>query len=591
MICRFPGVLAVAAVVAWVAPPALAEAKATPADITGPDGIVYPDFSRAGIPGGIPEHEVVIDASTLGAIANDDQDDSAIIQAAILVASAKGGGAVLLPEGDYIIDHTIKIEKDNVVLRGADAEKTRLIPRFEGQQVSDPRKAQPVIEIMPEKVNRRYDIFPDQPIRRGDTSVHLTEDRSDKVSVGDMVVFTATPPTDVIATLPPKISKQTTDGSYGSIYAYQYLKVAKVDGQTVTFDRPIRQDVALDQNPKIMHVPSLLTGVGIENLTIAQDVDSQGITGVIMKNTYGCWMKDVTILKIGSWPLNIDRSWHYEVRDCRFDEARSSGGAVAYIGLNFACDGLFDNVRMTRLRHLSISMASNGLVFKDCFMENIDINFHLNWPNEVLFENCLVDSGLGADPEPGEKLRGSYRFGLSTPRYDGDMHVPAGPRITMYHNRITSDWDGVMLGGGATRNTIIAYNRFDVRESFAAVLKLGSADTIFRDNVFVLRSPQTRRDWMTEETYGVPDAASIDGAVFFPQGAPEGVAFTGNKFYVPAPLPMYAGGTPSVDESNETIVSDSVNGATSSARDEIAAPKPPMESLYLWQKQQQPAAR
>lgn len=542
-----------------------AEVEVSAADIMGPDGIVYPDFSRAGVPGGIPDTEVVINVIDLGAIPNDDKDDAAIIQAAVLLAKAKGGGAVLIPEGDYMIDQTIVIDEDNTVIRGADRQKTRLIPRFAGSKADNPRKTEFVFQFVPKKVNRRYDVYPDQPIRRGDTTVHLAEERADRVQVGDMVILTAMPPADIIPTLDPRLQKQATDGSYGSIYSFQYLKVKAVEGTTVTFDRPIRHDLAVDQKPKIMHVPALLTNSGVENLTIDQtDVDKQGISGVLLKNTYGCWLKDVTILKIGSWPLSVDRSWHFEIRDTKFDESQSRGGAVAYLGFTFSCDGLIDNMRATRLRHLSISSASNGLVFKDCFLENIDINFHLNWPYEVLFENGVVDSGLGADPAPDETLRGSGRFGVYTPRLTGDMHVPAGPRLTFYHNRITSDWDALMIGGGGTQNTLVAYNLFDARNSFAAVLRRGSEGTVIHENVFVLRSPETRRDWMTEETYARDDAASLQGLVYFPEGVPGDVTMTGNRFYTPSDLPMYIGGTPEINDSNETIVLETADSRASS---------------------------
>ncbi len=525
----------------------------TAADIVGPDGIVYADFSRAGIPGGIPDVKVVVSVVDFGAVPNDDQDDSAAIQAAIAAAGAKGGGAVMLPDGDYIIDQTIRLDRDNVVLRGADRERTRLVPRFAGKDTSKTSSSLPIIRMGPEDARRRYDAHPDRPIKRGDISVHLPVNAVKQVRVGDIVTFTATPPKSVIATLSPQLQKQATDGSYGSIYSWQYLQVTAIDNGTVTFDRPIRLDVAMDQSPKLMHVPAMVTGCGIENLTIEQTSVNPGINGISMTSTRGCWLSGVSVRRVGNWPLSVSRSWQFIIRDCKLDESLSRGGAVAYVGFSFACDGLIEQSQFSRLRHLSISMASNGLVFRDCQLDNIDINFHLNWPYEVLFENCRVDSGLGANPAPREESRGSYGYGIYSPRIDGDMHAPAGPRLTFYHNDIASPWDGVMLGGGATQNTIVAYNRFRVSAGFAAVIRRGSDDSIFRGNSFVLHDPEKRKGWMMKESYGSDDPEAVRGAVFFPQGVPSGLAFEDNNFRVPHTLPLFAGGDPAVVRGNELL--------------------------------------
>lgn len=64
--------------------------KMTASDVVGPDGIVYPDWTRAGVSGGIPDINnsairstyTVYDVTTYGAIANDGQLDNAAISAA-----------------------------------------------------------------------------------------------------------------------------------------------------------------------------------------------------------------------------------------------------------------------------------------------------------------------------------------------------------------------------------------------------------------------------------------------------------------------------------------------------------------------------
>ena len=96
----------------------------------GPDGIVYPDWRHAGIPGGIPA-VAAVRLESFDAIPDDGKDDAVAIQRAIdEVAAAGRGGAILLAEGTYHLDRPIYINADGIVLRGAGAGKTRLIFRY-----------------------------------------------------------------------------------------------------------------------------------------------------------------------------------------------------------------------------------------------------------------------------------------------------------------------------------------------------------------------------------------------------------------------------------------------------------------------------
>lgn len=100
-------------------------ARLTEADVVGPGGRVFPDFTYAGLPGGIPSVPVV---RTLAAVPS--QDISALLEQAAAEVGAAGGGAILLPEGTFHIDSPVFISANNVVLRGAGADKTRLLFRY-----------------------------------------------------------------------------------------------------------------------------------------------------------------------------------------------------------------------------------------------------------------------------------------------------------------------------------------------------------------------------------------------------------------------------------------------------------------------------
>lgn len=105
--------------------------RLTAADVVGPDGLVYPDWSRAGIRGGIPDVPVKARAAEYGALPDDDRDDSEGILAAVAQAAAAGGGAVLLEPGLYHLDRPILIRDDGIVLRGAGRDRTKILFRYQ----------------------------------------------------------------------------------------------------------------------------------------------------------------------------------------------------------------------------------------------------------------------------------------------------------------------------------------------------------------------------------------------------------------------------------------------------------------------------
>jgi hypothetical protein len=105
-------------------------ARLTAADVVGPDGIVYPDWRYAGVPGGIPTVKVLSRVEEFGARANDDKDDADAIERGAQAVGNRGGGALLLGAGTYYLDRPILIKHDNVVLRGAGREATKVLFRY-----------------------------------------------------------------------------------------------------------------------------------------------------------------------------------------------------------------------------------------------------------------------------------------------------------------------------------------------------------------------------------------------------------------------------------------------------------------------------
>lgn len=141
---KFYSVLAVSLALAQLVALALLATNETPAaqaaQVAG-----FPDWSKAGYQQGaaLPTGSTTVNATAYGVVANDGQDDSAAIQAAI---DANKGTAsikvVLLPVGTINISKQIKLDGNNLILRGAG---------------SDPATGTKIV-FQPD-LNTRYDIL------------------------------------------------------------------------------------------------------------------------------------------------------------------------------------------------------------------------------------------------------------------------------------------------------------------------------------------------------------------------------------------------------------------------------------------------
>lgn len=102
-------------------------ARLTAADFPGPDGIVYPDFTHAGVRPGIHDRAdaVVLKLSDFGVKADDGKDCSAAFEAAV-AALPPEGGVIRLDAGRYRLSRLLLITRDNVMIRGAGRDRTKL---------------------------------------------------------------------------------------------------------------------------------------------------------------------------------------------------------------------------------------------------------------------------------------------------------------------------------------------------------------------------------------------------------------------------------------------------------------------------------
>ena len=104
--------------------------KLTAADVVGPDGIAYPNWTRVGVDGGIPKVKTVASIADFGAKTDDGKDDSVALAKACEKVGSEGGGAIVLSAGTYHLDMPVSIRHSGVVIRGAGREQTKIVFRY-----------------------------------------------------------------------------------------------------------------------------------------------------------------------------------------------------------------------------------------------------------------------------------------------------------------------------------------------------------------------------------------------------------------------------------------------------------------------------
>jgi len=104
--------------------------RLTPADVVGPDGLVYPNWTKCGVQGGIPQVAPAARIAEFGGRPDDEADDAAALDKACRSVGEKGGGAVVLAAGTYHLDRPVTVRHDGVVIRGAGRDKTRIVFRY-----------------------------------------------------------------------------------------------------------------------------------------------------------------------------------------------------------------------------------------------------------------------------------------------------------------------------------------------------------------------------------------------------------------------------------------------------------------------------
>lgn len=314
-----------------------------------------------GVPGGIPTDRtrlIDVTSAPFNADRTGGSNASAAIQAAI--NSAGANDVVFLPAGRYQIGTILYIphNKDYITVRGEGAATVldaRVGTVFSVGSGSDyqwrwPSSNNAIVA----------------GLSKGSTSIELQN--ASAFNVGQIIQIAVDNQVDdaaIAAGATPTVSV----GGYQRLRKQKTRVIGKV-GNTLN----IFPSIYFSPDPglgAVANVAQLQTDFsGIESLTI--DGTNAGlIFPVMFEQCYGCWVKNIKVIKTTNYGVFLTDSLNCEVRECEIRERKTGGsnGAGLLIGSTAAC--LFeDNIIIGIFPAVEVNFSSMGNVFAYNVMEN-----------------------------------------------------------------------------------------------------------------------------------------------------------------------------------------------------------------------------
>ncbi|MGE4291691.1 MAG: virulence factor [Desulfovibrio sp.] len=398
----------------------------------GPTGRNLPDFSRAGYAlGNAPLPEISgplfdVTKAPFFAVADDDADDTAAIQAALDTAGAAGGGVVLLPRGRLLVHSAqagpfLRITQDNVILRGQGSGpdgtilflgapgplgKVRRLGSVPAEEEARHCAAVSVLggETAPELARILARVMADatrgaQELTVSDSSalrpgMDVVIQCDDQAEMAEQAEKTGKlqPPSPDAPDLPAQLTRpfQLLPEQYDSFgpLARRLSWIARIeavpDAHTVRLAQPLRLDLLRSHNARILGF-SGLRGVGVEHLRIQsawpggyrhhKPYEENGVVlrsareqdylwnGIWISRAVDSWVRDVAFENLTQGVILCSAA-HNTIADIRFE------GHDGHAGVTFGWsnDNLLTRaVFQGRMVHpVTVTMTASGNVVTDC---------------------------------------------------------------------------------------------------------------------------------------------------------------------------------------------------------------------------------
>jgi PKD repeat protein len=328
------------------------------------------DWNSAGVPGGIPARTTIYATLNPGATAS--QINSAL-------ASCPSNQVVFLNAGTYQLGGGLSLSRNGVTLRGAGPSQTIL------QFVNASPWA--YIELNPgasENISSANIKSWTGGFTKGTTNITISDVGS--LQVGWVVGL------DELND-PSFVNPNNQDGSpcsycsrtgTGERVRQLYVRVAAINGNTITIDPPLTYDFSSTRSPQIFWWGAPLVGTGIENLRI------DGTSGAAANNfgflfAYGCWAKNVESIGGDFAHFRALRSMRCELRDSYIHMSKGSGNQ-SYGSLITKSSFMLveNNIYQDLVGMMLLGEGSQGCVHAYNYATNITFSLNPSWMTPAL---------------------------------------------------------------------------------------------------------------------------------------------------------------------------------------------------------------
>ena len=285
-----------------------------------------PNVSFAGYGFGetpVPTPKIVANVRDSGAKGDGQTDDTPAFKAAVEKAKKAGGGAILVPIGEYKLSDVIVLDADNLVLRGEGDKSILAFTRpvsqvahgvegswFGGLVWIGRDGAQP--DDDPAGIENGVPIV--KPAKQGDLVVEVSPQEAKKLAplIGKtlpMVWTGSTSGRDLAKTIAGHPSMEAFNWNSWSAYHHGAFvwtwanQIMHIEGTQVTLKKPLRLDVDPAWKVELGTDPNyFISNCGIEKVFIkfpltkkAPHLREPGWNGPFLKRAAQCWVRDVTV--------------------------------------------------------------------------------------------------------------------------------------------------------------------------------------------------------------------------------------------------------------------------------------------------------
>ncbi|MDZ4702095.1 MAG: discoidin domain-containing protein [Rhodothermales bacterium] len=352
-----------------------------------------------------------VDVTTLG-ITPAVADAAPLLQE---VANNAGSPTIFyFPPGTYTLLSAVDIKEDNVILRGAGPDLTRLVIdgaggheiRFIGWQEA------PIAVIANVPAN----------------GVTLALASAGTLSVGDLI--------EVSQDLPE------WEADWGKRSWGQIVKIMAISGNSVTVDMPLSLGLSVANGPSVMKMHPV-KNVGVEALAIERKAYGES-NNLEFRSVYNGFVRDVESYNAVKFHIQLYRVRDVVIEGNYIHHAQNYGTGGHGYGVDLeqlstrilVTNNIFENLRHHILVQTGVNHSIISYNYNVDLVELVDVSLHGHYPNHNLYEGNLFWWGGVAD-----------------------FWGQAGPENTFFRNRIqgkTSGGAGLSIYDRSNRQNVIA---------------------------------------------------------------------------------------------------------------------------------------